>query len=265
MAAQGSAKDAPLGERGQSLYLGSIRTIFNAAQKEYNDYDKGDIVIPNHPFVRFKVPRARSIKTAEQKALSIEQIKAIRDYIPVSKSDELAHDCFMLSFYFCGMNSVDLYQCSELQNGIIRYYRSKVTGRRNDKAEMRICVEQEALSLIEKYCDHDKNRVFCFYKMYSTSNSFSGAINGRENRKKEGTTTSGLKTIGKAVGTTDLEFYYARHSWATIAANICDIPVDTIDDCLAHSDNRVAKKSYIKKDWTKMFAANRAVLDVLIS
>ena len=106
----------PLGERGQSLYLGNIRTIFNVAAWEYNDYDKGDIPIPNRPFERFKVLKARPLKTAEQKALSVAHIKAIRDYTPRGRRDELARDCFMLSFYLCGMNSVDLFQCDILKD-----------------------------------------------------------------------------------------------------------------------------------------------------
>ncbi|MDR3188089.1 MAG: site-specific integrase [Prevotellaceae bacterium] len=257
MEVQGGGKGAPLGERGQSLYLGSIRTIFNAAQQEYNDYDKGDIPIPNQPFKRFKVPKARNLKTAEQKALSIAQLRAIRDYAPVAKSDELAHDCFMLSFYLCGMNSVDLYRCSELMEGnmegnVIRYYRAKVTGQRDDKAEMRVRVEPEALPLVEKYAAKKPDAAFDFCKRYASKSAFNAALN------------RGLKAVGKAVGIDDLEFYYARHSWATIAANTCNIPVDTIDDCLAHSDSRsIAKKAYIKKDWTKVYNANRIVLDAI--
>ena len=34
-----------------SLYLGSIRHLFNLAKKEYNHYDKGMIVVKNSPFV----------------------------------------------------------------------------------------------------------------------------------------------------------------------------------------------------------------------
>ncbi|MDR0414146.1 MAG: site-specific integrase [Prevotellaceae bacterium] len=250
MAAQGDAKGAPLGERGQSLYLGSIRTILNAAQKEYNDYDKGEILIPNRPFERFKVPKARNIKTAEEKALSIAQVQAIRGYTPLLKRDELARDCFMLSFYLCGMNSADLYRCSELKEGAIRYHRAKVSGRRDDKAEMRVRVEPEALALLAKY--KGKKTIFCFCERYADKGTFSSALN------------KGLKIIGRTVGIADLEFYYARHSWATIAANDCDIAVDTIDDCLAHSDNRIAKKSYIKKDWGKIYKANRKVLDAIL-
>jgi integrase len=164
------------------------------------------------------------------------------------------------------MNSVDLYRCSELKDGAIRYYRAKVSGRRDDHAEMRVRVEPEALALLEKYRDPEGKRVFRFYKMYASSDGFSSALNGRAGGVKKGKNVKarGLKAVGDAVGVADLEFYYARHSWATIASNDCGIPVDTVDDCLAHVDNRMAKRAYIKKDWTKLYEANRAVLDALL-
>jgi integrase len=251
MEKSGGAGSTPLGERGQSLYLGNIRTIFNAAQREYNDYDRGEIPIPNRPFERFKIKKARSIKTAEQKALSIAQIRAIRGYTPTRKVDELARDCFMLSFYLCGMNSVDLYRCSELIEGAVRYYRAKVTGRRDDRAEMRVRVEPEAQPLVDKYAGKGIPEVFDFCQRYTHKDKFNAALN------------NGLKAVGKAAGVEGLSFYYARHSWATIAANACGIPIDTVDDCLAHSDSRMAKKAYIKKDWTKIYDANRMVLDAI--
>jgi hypothetical protein len=49
MATEGGNDGKLLGERGQSLYLGTIQTIFAAALQEYNDYDKGEIPIPNRP------------------------------------------------------------------------------------------------------------------------------------------------------------------------------------------------------------------------
>ncbi|MDR2813771.1 MAG: site-specific integrase [Prevotellaceae bacterium] len=254
MAVQGSARGGPLGERGQSLYLSCIRTLFNAAQREYNDYDKGEVLIPNRPFERFKIAAARNLKTAEEKALSIAQIRAIRGYAPRGEKDALARDCFMLSFYLCGMNSVDLYRCEELlAGGVLRYYRAKVTGRRGDRAEMRVRLEPEAAPLLAKYAGRDGRRVFDFCERYASMGGFNSALNRQ------------LKIVGKAVGIDDLEFYYARHSWATIACNDCGVPVDTVDDCLAHSDNRIAKKSYIKKDWEKVYRANRAVLDAVSS
>lgn len=251
MRREGGKNGNPLGERGQSLYLGSIRTMFNEAQRRYNDYDKGDIPIPNRPFEAFKIPKARPIKTAEDKALSVEQLKAIRDYAPRFKRDELARDCFMLSFYLCGMNSVDLFRCAILKESVLTYFRSKVRDNREDKAEMRIQVEPEALPLLEKYSG--LKTVFSFCERHASKDSFNARIN------------AGLKIIGRAVGVDDLEFYYARHSWATLAANDCKISVDLVDECLAHAEHSsIAKKHYIKKDWTRIFEANRKVLDLLI-
>ncbi len=248
MEREGAGNGAPLGGRGQSLYLGSIRTIFNAAQSECNDYDKGDIPIPNRPFDRFKIRKAKSQKTAEDKALSVEQLRGIRDYKPRYERDGLARDCFMLSFYLCGMNSVDLFRCDKLKGGVITYYRSKVKGRRNDNAEMRVRVEPEAEALRQKY--EGDATVFNFQKKYANPNNFNSNLN------------KGLKVVGAAVGIDDLEFYYARHSWATLAANDCRIPIDIVDEALAHVDNRMAKV-YIKKDWTRIYEANRKVLDLL--
>jgi integrase len=250
MRERGGANGKPLGERGQALYLVMVRALLNDAQRTYNDYENDDIPLPNRPFERFKIKQAKPLKTAEEKALSVEQIKAVRDYAPKQKLDELARDTFMLSFYLCGMNSVDLMRCSELMSGgVVRYYRSKVTERRGDKAEMRVRVEPEAVPLLEKY--RGEKNVFCFGELYGARQAFSCALN------------RGLKVVGAAVGIDDLEFYYARHSWATIAANTCGIPIDTVEECLAHSDGRLAKRVYIKKDWEKIYAANRKVLDAI--
>jgi integrase len=177
-------------------------------------------------------------------------VRAIRGYAPANRGEELARDGFMLSFYLCGMNSVDLYRCAELKDGAIRYRRAKVSGRRGDGAEMRVRVEPEALPLVEKY--RGAKGVFCFCERYASKDSFSHALN------------ASLKAVGRAAGVDDLEFYYARRSWATIAANDCSIPVDTVDDCLAHSDRRIAKKAYIKKDWERIYAANRAALNAIL-
>ena len=252
MAAQGAAGGGALGEHGQSLYLGSVRAIFNAALQRYNDHDKGHIPIPHRPFERFRIPKARNLKTAEQKAITPAQLRAIRAYAPRRRRDALARDCFLLSFYLCGMNSVDLYRCAELlPGGILRYSRAKVAGRRADRAEMRVRVEPEALPLLEKYRDPTGERVFAFHKMYTTPDNFNAALN------------AGLKLVGQAAGVDDLEFYYARHSWATIAANDCGLSVDLVDQCLAHADPRLAAKHYIKKDWGRVYAANRTVIDFL--
>ena len=56
-----------------------------------------------------------------------------------------------------------------------------------------------------------------------------------------------------------LTTYWARHTWATIAASL-DIPRDTIAHALGHGGNTVTD-IYIDFDQKKVDDANRRVLD----
>lgn len=55
--------------------------------------------------------------------------------------------------------------------------------------------------------------------------------------------------------------YYARHTWATIAAEL-DIPKETISAALGHSANSVTD-TYSEFDTKKIDIANRRVIDYL--
>jgi integrase len=60
-----------------------------------------------------------------------------------------------------------------------------------------------------------------------------------------------------------LSYYYARHSWATIARNDCEIDMQTINEALNHASDANMKITdvYVKKDFTRIWEANRKVLD----
>lgn len=57
----------------------------------------------------------------------------------------------------------------------------------------------------------------------------------------------------------ELTTYWARHSWATIAASL-DIPKETIAAALGHGGNTVTD-IYIDFDAKKIDEANRRVID----
>lgn len=56
--------------------------------------------------------------------------------------------------------------------------------------------------------------------------------------------------------------YWARHSWATIAASL-DIPNETIAAALGHSYGNRVTSIYINFDEKKIDAANRSVLNLI--
>jgi integrase len=217
------------GGRAESLYPNNIRALHNIAKREFNEEELGIIRIPLSPFQKVKLP---DLPERRERALTIEQIRDIFALEDISMQNagnsrfNFARDMFMLSFMLIGMNEADLYNCTEYENGRITYKRTKVMNRRKDKGKISIKVEPEAMKLIEKYRDTDGERVFKFYKMYSSIETFTAAINGVCRSGAKGIVyPTGLKKIGETVGVNDLKFYAARHSWASIAQNDLDMPM----------------------------------------
>lgn len=244
----------PTSNRAVSLYLGSLRHLFNEAQRVYNDYDRDIILIPRSPFQNFEIPRQEATR---KRAITPEQIKAIWQlpYMNRGKGQkgtcrfDIAKDCFIMSFCLMGMNSADLYNCHIMKDGVITYYRTKTKDRRLDKAKMMVKVPELILPIMEKYKDRTGNRIFCFYQYYATPDAFNKAIN------------AGLKQIGEVLGIEDLEYYAARHSWATIAVNQVGIDKYTVHSALNHLDESMRVTDiYIERDFKRENEANKRVI-----
>ena len=237
-----------------SLYLMSLKHLYGEAQRFYNKPDKGLMRIPHTPFEYFKIPKQEATR---KRAVTPQQIKAIWSlpYLNVHKGvkhtcrPDLAKDCFILSFCLMGINSVDLYNATELRGNKLVYCRTKTKDRRLDKAKMEVIVPDMVLPIIEKYRDTTGQRLFKFYKDYRDHKAFNKAIN------------NGLKEIGDQLQIEDLEYYAARHSWATIALNKCKIDKYTVHAALNHvDDNMRVTDIYIERDFVNENKANQKVV-----
>ena len=252
-ALQAEGKRVP-SNRCLSLYLMSLRHLYGEAQRFFNKPDKGLMRIPHTPFEYFKIPKQEATR---KRAVSPQQIKAIWNmpYQNILKGvkhtcrPDLAKDCFILSFCLMGINSVDLYNATELRGNKLVYYRTKTKDRRLDKAKMEVDVPDMVLPIIEKYRDITDQRLFKFYKDYRDHKAFNKAIN------------KGLKEIGEQLQIEDLEYYAARHSWATIALNKCKIDKYTVHAALNHVDeNMRVTDIYIERDFVNENKANQKVV-----
>lgn len=242
------------GTRAQSQYPSVLRTIINRAKAEYNDEDLGLIRIPLSPFNKVKLPK---IEQKRKRALDLDTIHKLSNlpYHNVIRNGfnryNFAKDMFMLSFMLIGINEVDLYYCEDCKKDRITYQRMKTKNRRDDKAEISIKLQPEVKALMDKYKDPTGKRVFRFYLEYSSVDAFCSAIN------------KGLKLIGKDLNVDDLEFYAARHTWATIAINDAGIDKYVVHSALNHVDPGMKVTDlYIKKSWDPIDQANRKVLDL---
>ena len=245
--------------RATSLYLGSIRHLFNEAKKQYNDYDRNIIIITNDPFKTFTVPKQCTV--TRKRALTPELIKKIWE-LPYQSIEgykmenrfNLAKDCFILSFCLMGMNSADLYNAEEREGNTIIYYRTKTRNRRADNALMKVNIPKMLMPLIEKYKDKTGKRIFNFYQNYADIASLNRSIN------------IGLKEIGAKLKIDALQYYAARHSWATIAVNKVGIDKYTVHSALNHVDDVMRVTDiYIERDFVNENKANRKVVKYVFS
>ena len=229
-----------------------LGAIYRAARNEFNDEELEITRLPFDPFAKIEIKQPPQ---PEKRAISAEKMRTvamIEKGERTKKNIALARDAFLLSFGLLGANLVDMYNWTidQYKDGRITYKRTKTRGRRADGALISIKVEPELKPLMEKYADPKGEFVFNFARLSSSIECF---------HTKIGTP---IKEIGRQIGEPNLTFYAARHSWATIALNDAGVDKYTVHEGLNHAGGEMAITDvYIKKDWTRLDKANRAVLD----
>ena len=94
-----------------------------------------------------------------------------------------------------------------------------------------------------------KVRVFNFYKRYASAQDFNQAVN------------KGLKKIGKDVGINNLQFYQARHTFATLSRNLMKFSKSDVDEALNHVGTMDIADIYIKKDFSIINENNKKLIE----
>lgn len=230
---------AGLSQNTRRIHFANIRAAINEAyRRELTDAD---------PFRRFKLKKEKTAK----RSLSVEDLRKLFAY-KVEPHAVYYRDMFKLMFMFIGINTVDLYGLKGItEDGRIEYRRAK-TGRLYS-----IKTEPEALEIVRRY--------------KGTETLLNIADKYKDHRYFRRDTNDALRLIGEVRRTgrggkktyeplwPELTTYWARHTWATIAASL-DIPKDTIAAALGHGGNTVTD-IYIDFDQCKVDEANRRVLD----
>lgn len=222
-----------------AIHLRNIRAVFNFA------IDEG--ITAFYPFRKVKV---RFVETPKR-SLSVEELRQLF-YFPVNDSQRKYLDLFMLQFMLCGINFADLVKLKRIVRDRVEFNRSKTMQLISIfiQPEARIIIERnrgkkQLLWVLDHWCSDED----CRKKMNRSLQSI-----GEERRMGRG------GRIFRHPLFPDISSYWARHTWATIAASI-DVPIELISASLGHEFGSRTTRIYIRYDKRKIDNANRAVLD----
>ena len=205
----------------RNIHLRNIRAVFNDA------IDNG--LTSAYPFRRLHIT---PVATAKRNLPP----DALRKIFTADVADwrQRYYDVFLLSFLLIGINVGDLclLRPEQMKDGRIIYNRRKTHRLYSVK------VEPEALDVINR--NRGQSLLLNWVEGCTGYRHFAERVN---QELPAGVTT-----------------YYARHSWATIAASL-DIPEDTISQALGHASRNSTTAIYIERDQRKVDEANRRVID----
>ena len=183
--------------------------------------------------------------------MPVNELRRLFNY-KVQPYQEYYLDYFKLIFMLIGINGVDLFGLSAVEDGRVEYRRAKTHKLYSVK------VEPEALAIIERH--RGERALLDAADRWSDHRDFLKNCNialqriGAVERRGRG----GKKFI--EAEWPELTTYWARHTWATVAYSI-DVPKDIISQALGHSSGVAVTNIYIEPDQRKVDEANRRVLD----
>ncbi len=227
-------EDWLISENGKSIttlgiYLRNLRTILNRAlsaelisQKSY-PFGKGKYIIPT----------GRNVK----KALTIDHIRAIRDFftVPGSPSDR-AKDFFLFSYLSNGINFKDIARLKNenIKEDQIHFVRAKTIRTRRDYTPIKTSLRAETLEIIERWRNPDRSPQAYLFPILTKGLTAKQEASRIHDFTRN--TNDKLKEIGEALKLPlKLTSYVARHSFATIAINKAGAPIEYISEALGHS------------------------------
>lgn len=221
----------------RSIHLRNIRAVFNDAID--------DEITRHYPFRIYKIKRVPTVK----RSLSVEALRELFDY-PVEEYQQKYLDIFKLTFMLIGINITDLCHLKRISGDRVEYVRAKTHRLYSIK------VEPEAMEIIQRH--KGNNWLINPLDKYDNYKNYAKRLNGALQAIGEVEIgKQGAKSIKPLYN--NITTYWARHSWATIAASL-DIPKETIAAALGHGGNTVTD-IYIDFDQRKVDEANRRVLD----
>ncbi|MBK9249138.1 MAG: site-specific integrase [Ignavibacteria bacterium] len=215
----------------QGIYLRALRRIVNIERKQN----------PSLPYPFGKDGFTPPTATKNKRALTITEVRSIRNYYTLSELEQRAKDLWTFSYLCNGMNIADIIKLSYKEikfhsNGCSIEFSRQKTQQKKDKTKILIELDTEPTELIKLIIERHGND--------SKDSYVFPFMNGKETPQDQFTAKlSLLRQLNKAlhkIGTKlnlqiDLTTYVARHSYATVMQR-SGVSIAEISEALGHAE-----------------------------
>lgn len=198
---------------------------------------RGYVTYRVNPFIDWKQPP----NTIRDIALSLDELKRLKSYVPKSSARKRFVDLFFLSFYMCGMNMADLVKV-DFNGDSVRFRREKTINRRVDNNFTEFTIPPEA----KIYFDSLQHKDGYLDKKYVRFNISAG----------------GRKVSDDLFNGKPLMLYSARKSFAQLCAEL-GFQDSLIEYCIGDVNSTKSISFYRKITKSMADEAIRKVFDLL--
>lgn len=210
------------------VYMRNIRALCNNAK------NNGIINESEYPFGKSKY-QISLLKKETIKALTIDEVKKIKNYKTHIENRMKAKDYWMFSYLCNGMNIIDIanLRYRNIKKGKLVFIREKTKETtKTRQISIELSLHNEAKEIIKRRGNSKKDD-FIFPIINKDMNAISRK---KEIAKLNQFITKNIKKIAKELEINpDITAVYARHSFATILMNQ-EVPIEYISKALGHSD-----------------------------
>ena len=223
--------------RKEGLSVNTVKIHFGNIRAVMNDAINAELT-SCYPFRRFRIKREKTIK----RSLSVDELARLHEAEREPYQDKYI-DWFFLMFHLIGINAKDMFALTDdnVRHGRVEYRRSKTHG------VFSVRLLPEAEELIARLKEGGR---LCGFDGYADSVDLRHRVNVN------------LKAVCARNGLPPCTTYWARHTWATVAAGL-DVPDDTIAVALGHQGVSPVTDRYIRRDMGKVDDANARVAEAL--
>jgi len=203
-----------------SFYMRILRAIYNKAVA-------GGLVFDKKPFTNAFTKITKTTK----RAITINAIRKLAQAELTNKTEILARDLFLFSFYTRGMAFVDIVFLKKTDiNGSYLIYKRMKTGQ-----ELKIAWCKEMQEIVDKHVSLDGTHLL------GVLNSNLGKSLRKQYHYKQCLINEALKRLSNRLKLgVHLTMYVARHSWATIARQQ-HVPLSVICDGMGHNSEKTTQ------------------------